>query len=236
VVTIARQNGGPGLSGKPVKGLPNEPASAPVSGMSDPGGDALYPVIGGTNVPGLDLTGNKLSLAADGTLTVTMQVADLSAGGVAAAAAAVTGAQFLQYVTRWQMGNTIYYAMTETTPAQAAAGQYQFYAGRAQSIDLCSVSACDPHVIYYPEAPAAGGNSETGSVSCPATPTAGTPCTATIKVAPADVGSPAASSLLEEVGSYAFAAARPQAAITNALAQAGELPLEVDGTCCFNFR
>jgi len=144
--------------------------------MSDPGGDALYPVIGGTNVPGLDLTGNKLSLSASGTLTVTMKVADLSARGVAAAAAAVTGAQFLQYVTRWQMGNTIYYAMMETTPAQAAAGQYHFYAGQAQSIDLCSVSACDPHAIYYPEAPATGGNTETGNVTCPATPTLRTPC------------------------------------------------------------
>lgn len=236
VVTIARQDGGPGLFGKPVKGLANEPASAPVSGMSDPSGDALYPVIGGANVPGLDFTGNKLRLSASGVLTVTMTVADLSAGGVATAAAAVTGAQYLQYVTRWQMGNTIYYAMVETTPAQAAAGQYQFYAGQAQSIDLCSVSACDPHVIYYPEAPATGGHSETGSISCPATPSPGTPCTATIKVAPADVGSPGGSSLLEEVGSYAFAAARPQAAVTNALAQAGELPLEVDGICCFNFR
>ena len=70
----------------------------------------------------------------------------------------------------------------------------------------------------------------------PATPTLRTPCTATINVAPADVGSPTASSLLEETGSYAFAAARPQAAVTNALAEADELPLQVDGSCCFNFR
>src|SRR5438552_4751278 len=77
VVTIARQNGGPGLSGKPVKGLANEPGSAPVSGMSDPSGDALYPVIGGTNVAGLDLTGNTLSLSANRTLTVTLKVAAL---------------------------------------------------------------------------------------------------------------------------------------------------------------
>jgi len=55
-------------------------------------------------------------------------------------------------------------------------------------------------------------------------------------VAPADVGSSTASSLLEETGSYAFAAARPQAAVTNALAEADELPLQVDGSCCFNFR
>jgi hypothetical protein len=121
--------------------------------------------------------------------------------------------------------------MMETTPAQAALGQYQFYAGQAQSIDLCSVSACDPHVIYYPEAPATGGHTETGTVNCSTKP-----CTVTIKVAGADVGSPSTSSLLEEVGSYAFGAARLQSAITNTQAEADQLPLEVDGICCFNFK
>ncbi|HEX6539979.1 MAG TPA: hypothetical protein VF155_12450 [Candidatus Dormibacteraeota bacterium] len=236
LVTIARQNGGPGLYGKRVSGLPHEPASVPASGMSDPSGDALYPVINGNNVRGLDLTSNQIGLSTSGALTVTMQVVDVSAGGVAAASLAVPGAQFLQYVTRWQMGNTIYYAMMETTPALAAAGQYNFYAGQAQSIDLCSVSACDPHVIYYPEAPAPGGHAETGSVSCPAVPAPRTPCTITVTVNGGDVGTPAPSSLLEEVGSYAFGAARPQAAVTNAQAEADELPLEVDGICCFNGR
>jgi hypothetical protein len=236
VVTIAQQNGGPGLLGASVSGLSNEPTSAPTSGMNDPGGDALYPVIGGTNVPGLDLTGNGLSLSKQGALTVTMRTADVSAAGVAAASTNVRGAQFLQFVTRWQMGNTIYYAMMETTPALAAAGIYQFYAGRAQSIDLCSVSACDPHVIFYPEAPATGANTESGNVSCPARPSSSNPCTVTIHVAGADVGSPTTSSLLEEVGSYAFGAARQQAAITNPQAESDELPLEVDGICCFNFR
>jgi hypothetical protein len=235
VVTIAQQNGGPGLFGQPVTGLPNEPSSAPTSSMTDATGDARYPVIGGTNVAGLDLAGTKLSLSRNGTLTVTMKVVDVSAAGVAAASSAVTGAQYLQYVTRWQMGTTIYYTMMETTPSLAAAGQYEFYAGKAQSIDLCSVSACDPHVIFYPEAPATGGNTEKGTVSCPAAPSASTPCTVTIAVTGADIGSPTASSLLEEIGSYAFGAARPQAAVTNALAESDELPLEVDGLCCFNF-
>jgi hypothetical protein len=234
LVTIARQNGGLGLFGTTVSGLPNEPTSAPAAGMSDPSGDAPYPVIGGDNVRGLDLTSNRLSLSHSGALTVTMHVVDVSASGVAAASAAIPGAQFLQYVTRWQMGNTIYYAMMETTPGDAAAGQYSFYAGQAQSVDLCSVSACDPHVIYYPEAPSPGGHAEAGSVTCPATPAPSTPCTITITVNGADVGSPAPSSLLEEAGSYAFGAARPQAAITNAQAEADELPLEVDGICCFN--
>src|SRR5438105_8755033 len=99
VAPIAQQNGGPGLFGTSVSGRGNEPTSAPTSGMKDPGGDAVYPVIGGTNVPGFDLTGNGLSLSKQGTLTVTMKVADLSAASVAAASTNVTGAQFLQYVT-----------------------------------------------------------------------------------------------------------------------------------------
>jgi hypothetical protein len=61
-------------------------------------------------------------------------------------------------------------------------------------------------------------------------------CTVTISVAGADVGSPTTSNLLEEVGSYAFGAARLQAAVTNAMAEADLLPLAVDGMCCFNFR
>lgn len=236
LVTIARQNGGPGLFAKPVSGLPNEPTNAPASGMSDASGDALYPVIGGDTVNGFDLTSNSVALGPTGTLTVTMHVVDVSANGVSAASRAVPGAQFLQYVTRWQMGNTIEYAMMETTPAQAALGQYSFYAGQAQSVDLCSVSACDPHVIYYPESPAPGGHTENGTVTCPSTPAPSTPCTVTITVNGGDVGSPSSSSLLEEVGSYSFGAARPQAALTNAQAEADQLPLEIDGICCFNGR
>jgi hypothetical protein len=236
LVTIARQNSGPGLFGKPVTGLANEPSAAPTGGMNGRTGDALYPVIGGSNVPGLDLASTALSLSTAGNLNATLKVVDVSAAGVAAAASKVTGAQFLQYVIRWQMGNTIYYAMMETTPALAAVGTYQFYAGKAQSVDLCSVSACDPHVLFYPEAPATGANSETGAVQCPSTPSPTTPCTISITIAAADVGSPTQSSLLEEVGSYAFASARLQAAITNPMAESDQLPLEVDGICCFNGR
>src|SRR5205807_366069 len=73
-----------------------------------------------------------------------------------------------------------------------------------------------------------------GSITCPASPSASSPCTISITVNAADVGAPTASSLLEEVGSYSFASARPQAAVTNAQAEADQLPLEVDGICCFN--
>src|SRR5207244_8946700 len=62
LVTVARQSSGPGLYGTTVSGPPN----APTTGVSDPSGDALYPVIGGTNVPGMDILGSSTSLSSDG--------------------------------------------------------------------------------------------------------------------------------------------------------------------------
>jgi hypothetical protein len=226
LATVIRQSSGLGLFGQPVSGTSN----APVSGISDPAGDALYPVIGGTNVPGMDILSSALRLSSNGqTLTATAKVADLS--HPASTAAAIPGTAYLEYVTRWQMGNTIYYAGMANT----ALNQPSFYAGKAQSVDLCSVSACFPHVITYPEA-GAGGTTEHGSVSCPASPSASNPCTLTIKVNTADVGSPTSKSLLEETGTYSFGTSHLQGTTTNAQAQADNVPLEIDGACCFNFK
>jgi hypothetical protein len=64
----------------------------------------------------------------------------------------------------------------------------------------------------------------------------------TIPIPVADVGSPTQNSLLEEVGSYALASTHPQGTNPsasqppNAFVQADDLPLEVDGVCCFNFQ
>jgi len=223
VVTVARQSAGPGLYGRGVSG----PSHAPVSGISDAAGDARYPVIGGVNVPGMDIVGSSLSLSGSA-LTVTTKVVDAS--NPALTSATVAG-PLLHYVTRWQMGDTLYYAAMQNT----AANQPAFYAGKTQSVDLCSVSACFPHVLTYPEA-GLGGAAEQGSVQCPATPSAKSPCTITIKVNAADVGSPGPKSLLEEVGSYALATSHPEGATTNAQAQADNVPLEIDGACCFDFQ
>ena len=224
VVTVARQSSGPGLYGSAVSG----PSNAPATGISDPSGDALYPVLGGSNVPGLDVLGSQISLSSNGkTLNITTKVADLT--NPATTAATTPGAIYLEYVTRWQMGNTIYYAGMSTT----ATNQPSFYAGKAQSVDLCSVSACFPHVITYPESNF-GGTVERGGISCPASPSASNPCTLTIQVNVADVGNPPPSSLLEETGSYAFATAHPQGTTTNAQALADDVPLQIDGACCYN--
>ena len=225
VITIARQASGPGLFGTKVSG----PSNTPISGLSDPAGDGLYPVIGGpTKLSGMDIRSSRLSFSPDGTtLNVTMQVTDLA--NPATAITAVPGATNVQYVTRWQMGNTVYYAAMEN----AVTNQPIFYAGAMQTIDLCSVSACFPHVLTYPE-PGGGtftGKTETGSISCTETP-----CTLTISVKVGDVGNPTTASLLESVGAYSLAAALQEGAEDNATAESDTVPLEIDGVCCFNFR
>src|SRR5207253_499413 len=60
VITIARQSSGMGLFGAPVSG----PTNTPVGGLRDPVGDALYPVIGGTNQRGMDIRSSQLHLSA----------------------------------------------------------------------------------------------------------------------------------------------------------------------------
>jgi uncharacterized membrane protein YtjA (UPF0391 family) len=251
VITIAHQDGGPGLLvGKSPSSLSYEPTSAPTVGMTDPSGDALYPVIknstnNAANQPAFDLLSNHLSLSGS-QLTVTMTVADLTAGTMFTDQGNVVGASHVQYVTRWLMcpsptncdashNPPIFYAMMETNSAARQAGQDRFYAGMAQSIDLCSVSACDPHVTVYPDPGFPATGNATGSVSCPMSPSASNPCTITINVPLASIGNPTSSNLLEEVGSYAFGSARPQSAETNPNAEADQLPLEIDGICCFNF-
>ncbi|MHB8719131.1 MAG: hypothetical protein ACYDAC_09620 [Candidatus Dormibacteria bacterium] len=246
VITLARQTGGPGLAGTDVPANPQYETSAPQPGMSQAAGSARYPVVGGAPVPAMDVVGNHLSLSADSsTLTVTMNVNDLSSSAISAAFSAVPGTTSLTYVTRWlepsnatagtcslpaSTACSLFYAMAEVTPAAVAGGApaVTFHAGTAQSIDLCSVSACFPHVVYYPEAAPAGNvlssgtfNSSTGQIS--------------IAVPATDVGNPSQTTLLEEVGSYALASDHPQQAETNAEAQADDVPFEIGGLCCFNY-
>ena len=90
-------------------------------------------------------------------------------------------------------------------------------------------------MLTYPE-PGAGptftGLPEAGSVRC----SGPGPCTLTISVKVADVGSPTSTSLLESVGAYALAAAIQEGAENNVTAQSDTVPLEIDGVCCYNFQ
>src|SRR5438309_11627616 len=57
VITIARQSAGPGLYGTAVSGT----TSAPATSIADASGDALYPVIGGNNIPGMDILTSSIT-------------------------------------------------------------------------------------------------------------------------------------------------------------------------------
>ncbi len=235
VISVAHQSAGPSaLDGTDVAATFTGTTSPPITGLTRTSGKALYPVIGGTNVPSMDLTATHLSLVGN-TLTVTTDVAgdprhavtDLLAKGDA-------GTLFAHYVTRWQLGNTIYYGAMQVN----ATGNTEFYAGKAQSVDLCSVSACFPHVITYPEPETASTNpgsgfTEPGTLTC-AVGTSG-PCQITISINVAHVGGPTASSFIEEVGGYALSSSHQQGATTTANAQADNVSLEIDGICCFNY-
>ena len=225
LISVLHQSAGPGVRGAAVSGTPN----TPVTHLDDPPGDALYPVVGGTNQAALDLLGSSVTPTADGSgITVTMKVADLGTPAITSAIQATSG-PFLQYVTRWQMGNTLYDAIAETT----ASGTFTYSAGPTDSVDLCSVSACDPHVLVYPDS-APDGHTETGTQTCPPTPSAANPCVITITVSPGDVGAGNGSHLFEEVGAYALTSSHPQTGTTNAQAQADNVPLSIDGVCCYN--
>ncbi|GAC1330601.1 MAG: hypothetical protein NVSMB17_08100 [Candidatus Dormibacteria bacterium] len=226
VVTVARQSSGIGLLGTPVSGTSN----APVAGLSDPAGDALTPLFGNStnNIPGLDIVRSGLQ-AAGSTLTVTMDIAgNVKDPSTAATAAGCPSCQ-LQYVTRWQMGDTLYYAMMENNPITGP----QYFAGPTTAIDDCSVSACDPHMLIYPDLT---GTAEAGTIDCPTTPGPAAPCKVSIKVNFADIGQPKVGSLLEEVGGYAFVSTVPQSLITQPLERADTAAREIDGVCCYNFQ
>src|SRR5207237_9987435 len=102
VITLARQSSGLGLFGTAVTG----PSNAPVSGVADPSGDALFPVIGGGGESGMDILGTSLQLSDDHRyLNVTTKVVDLS--DPAGTALATPGPSTLPAGTTCPYGTTL---------------------------------------------------------------------------------------------------------------------------------
>ena len=130
---------------------------------------------------------------------------------------------------RWQLGNVLYYAAVEEP---AGGGQPTYFAGPVQTVDLCSVSACDPHYFTYP-APPAGGTAVTGAKSGGASG----PTTYDIAVPLSVVGQATADSLLEEVTGLVTVSPTPASVpLTAVQAAADVVPIQIEGTRTFNFR
>src|SRR5439155_1663925 len=115
VITIARQAGGIGLFGTAVSG----PSNAPVSGLTDPPGDALFPVIGGSDVRGMDVLGSSISCPATPsasnpcTVTVAVNVTDV---GMTPGTAA---ASLLEEVGSYALASSILEGAENNTAAEA---------------------------------------------------------------------------------------------------------------------
>jgi hypothetical protein len=224
VVEVVRQIGGTGLNGTPI----DSPTDVGVNSISAGAGDARYEPIAGPNFPGLDVRGVSLVTKGD-KLEATIQVTDPSA--VAAAAQAI-GAPFVDFVVRWEDDSKLYFASAEYT---AAGGTPTFSDGESQSIDLCSVSACDPHILSYPGPHMAPSTSHatTGTVSN-GDAAGNTPGSITIDVPRADVGGPKDGDRVDSVGGYSLVSLLSfDAPLTNAMAENDLVPVEVDGACCF---
>ena len=224
LVEVVRQISGTGLHGTQI----NQPTDIGVDGITSPDKDALYEPLAGTDYPGLDIRG--VSLKADGDkLNATISVQDPSA--VAAAAQAI-GAPFVDFIVRWEYQSKLYFAAVEY---DAAGATRTFFDGASQSVDLCSVSACDPHILTYPGSHMAPNTSHaaTGTVNNGDT-ASGTPGTITIEVPRSDVGGPKDGDRIDSVGAYSLVSLQSfDTPLANPAAEDDVVPIEVDGACCF---
>jgi hypothetical protein len=225
VVTVIRQNGGVGLLGTVVSG----PAAVSPQ-LSDPMWDALFdPVFGTASVNALDL--RSVSVKSDGAdlvFRLAIGSADFRQ------ALAFTGSNALQYVIRWSgptaaastgTRNPLYYVAVEVGPL----GIPSYFAGLVQSVELCSVSGCFPHLLEYPRPPF-GGAFVSGELVVKNAPQASH---FLIRVPRFLLGNPADGAVLGSFSAYSFARTKSAGIpVTNAEAQAGILPVEVDGACC----
>jgi hypothetical protein len=232
---IVRQNGGVGLLGMNVSG---DPTSG--NAMTDSTGDAFFdPVYRTTPVPELDLTGVSVSTAPNAPHDLIFRLSAKSLDDLNHALVA-TGAQAVEWVVRWTgppvtdpdtgLQNPIFYAAVEVRPG----GIPTFFAGKAQSVDLCSVSACTPHIVNYP-APPQGGTLVAGQLNL--SPDPGAPDSWIIQVPRSLVGSLGGGSPMESFSAFTLARNHPASLpITTAEGEAGITPVEIDGVCCREAR
>jgi hypothetical protein len=220
VTTVTQQTGLNAWTGKPLKAAESR---APRLQITDPSGDARYPVLGGAEVPGADI--ERVMLERDKN---TLDILVWTRHGTLADAATAAAAPYGRLVVRWQMGNTLYHAGIDQA---ANGGAPTFYAGKTQSTDSCSVSACDPHTLDYVAPPLAG------SVSVAHRMKVGQSTIYKLRIPVSAIGNPSWHKQFESVAAYTFAAAVP-GSVQDSKAQSDvdQVPLELDGTKSFNFR
>ena len=204
----ARQVTGPRLIGK---GSVKTQAftSKPNRSIGDAGGDALYPVDGGTNAPALDLT--RSGVTSDGTnLTVTIDAAD------AASAASPNSQQpNVWYLTVWQFEHKLYFAKAMVD----SGGNVTYTAGAPRSFDRVGLNAQTVATLVDYSGGTAVQGERTGT---------GFKLTVPLSV----VGSPSAGGLLECVTGYT---ALDNGLPPEIGPGTGNVPTVTDATAAYNF-
>jgi hypothetical protein len=213
-----------GLNAWTGKPLPPLEPTTPISGVTDPTGDALLKQLGGNAVNAADIT--KVTMETSGeNLVIKVKLLEGRLSDVATAAAVPAA----QLVVRWQVagtpvtGDPIYYAQVEEL---AGSGTPVAAAGPARTVDLCSVSACKPNYVVYPSVPAATSVTSTFADQ-----------TYTITVPFSLVGSPAGGTVFDTVEAHVAAEPKPASAPDTKVEHfPDEVPVVVDATRTWNYR
>jgi hypothetical protein len=181
----------------------------------DESGDARFPDHGaviGSNIPALDIKSVWLSDDAD-SLTVTMQIGDLTSAALALAPAS-SGGDGVLYLTQMHFNDNIYWV-----GAEFRAGQPRFLTG---SLGLIRSATSKKFITYNPDA--ASSLSVQGQVTNTA------PGTITLKVPRGLMGSPANGARLLSVTGYAFSERGPLVPMTGGQPSPTSLPIQVDAS------
>jgi hypothetical protein len=217
-VVIRQRTGLNAWTGKP---LTADDVTTPVLGVTDPKEDALFKPLGGTNVPGADVTYLGLDYTGE-ELTIRLDVEGPSLGAVATAGKT----PFAQLLVRWQVGDVLYHAGVE---APAGSDTLRAFAGPTKSVDLCSVSGCKPNYLDYRADPTAPQPSVTVEGDGPVT--------YTIKVPSSAIGSVDSGAVFESVMAFAVLAPRlAEVPLDNPSAEADEVNLQIEGTRTYNYQ
>jgi hypothetical protein len=180
----------------------------------DENGDARFPDHGaviGSNIPALDLKGISLSDDAN-SVTVTMQLGDLSTTALATAPA-LSGGDGVLYLTQLHSGNKVYWVA-----AEVRAGQARYLTGGLGTIDSATSKK---YITYDPDL--ANSLSVQGQINNAAG-------TISMKIPRTLLGSPVNGAQFTSVTGYALSERGALAPMAAGTANPSSLPLLVDAS------
>jgi hypothetical protein len=187
----------------------------PLNFDRDDAGDAHFPDHGatiGSNIPAMDVKSVSLKDNAN-SLTVTMQVADLTTVALAAAPAQ-SGGDGVLYLTQFHAGNNVYWVA-----AEVRGGQARYLTGGLGAI---SSATAKKYITYDPDL--------VNSMSVQGQITNTAPGTITMTIPRTLIGSPMNGTTFTSVTGYAFSERGALLPMTSGSANPSSLPVKVDAS------